>query len=107
MRRDSDRSQLQRFDLCAAIYLSVGTEPSCLLRRTGDRQVDQLGKRPRSDFPHGGGTVGLDSPLANSQNVSDLFVRIALDNHLNNLPLAQSQACHPFRGGLAQRRERG
>jgi len=55
--------------------------PSRIVRRSGNCQVDKLGKRPRSDLFHGCGTVGLDSPLADSQDVSDLFVRIALDNH--------------------------
>lgn len=103
MPRNSDRSQLQRFGPRPAMYLSVGIGPSRVLRRSVDRQMNQLGKRARSDLLHGGGTVGLDSPLADAQDVSDLFIRIALDNHLNNLPFAQSQARHPFRGGLTQR----
>ena len=81
--------------------------PSRIVRRSGNCQVDKLGKRPRSDLFHGCGTVGLDSPLADSQDVSDLFVRIALDNHFYDLPLAQGQASHPFRSSLAQGRQRG
>jgi hypothetical protein len=57
-------------------------------RRFGDCEVDQLRKRPRSDLFHGTGTVGLDSPLANAQDISNLLVRIALDNHSYNLALA-------------------
>ncbi len=57
-------------------------------RRLGDCQVDELRKRPRSDLFHGTGTVGLDSPLANAQDISNLLVRIALDNHSYNLALA-------------------
>jgi hypothetical protein len=61
---------------------------SCARRRLGDCQVDELRKRPRSDLSHGTGTVGLDGPLANIQDISNLLVRIALDNQSNNLPLA-------------------
>ena len=57
-------------------------------RRFGDCQVDELRKRPRSDLSHGTGTVGLHGPLANVQDISNLLVRIALDNQSYNLPLA-------------------
>jgi hypothetical protein len=73
-------------------------------RRSRDRQVDQLGKRPRAELPHGGRSMRLDGSLGDAEDVCDLLVWIAFDNHFHDLAFTRGQAGDPPRGRLAQRR---